>query len=163
MGDEARAPRPATVARKWLEDPGGGHGPVAAAREEFTCLVMAGARVSVAEPGRVVCSLRVRAPLADAEGRWHAGAVAAAVDNVCAAVVFSVEGEPSITVDYALSYFAPARHDEEVELEGRVAGRNGQLTAAEVEVRSKDSGELLAIGRQWMTALPSKTSRSSKL
>ncbi|PUZ54865.1 hypothetical protein GQ55_5G165600 [Panicum hallii var. hallii] len=53
-------------------------------------------RVSLAEPGRV-----------DAEGRWHAGAIAAAVDNMCSAVVFTVQGAPG-TVHYSLSYFSPA-------------------------------------------------------
>ncbi|RLN29276.1 acyl-coenzyme A thioesterase 13-like [Panicum miliaceum] len=129
---------------------------------------MAGARNSLAEPGRVVCSLRVRAALTvrvcphslctplrrafepwsdslccslfvgrarkDAEGRWNAGAIAAAVDNMSAAVVFTVEG------------------------------RKGKLTFAAVEVRKKDSDELVAIGRQWMApAWPILSNKSSKL
>jgi acyl-coenzyme A thioesterase 13 len=67
MGDEARARRLTAIARKWLVDPRVGYSgdlhPAASERQELSCMVMAGARVSLAEPGRVVCSLSVRAPL----------------------------------------------------------------------------------------------------
>ncbi|CAO2178332.1 unnamed protein product, partial [Urochloa humidicola] len=115
--DETRTLRLAAVARKWLEDPRVGYSgdlsPVSSdsERQALSSMVMAGARVSVAQPGRVVCSLRVRAPLTDAEGRWHAGAIAAAVDNACSAAVFTVEGAPTATVQYSMSYFSPARAD----------------------------------------------------
>ncbi|TVU22985.1 hypothetical protein EJB05_32710, partial [Eragrostis curvula] len=170
MGDEAKkkALRVVTVASKWLEDPRVGYSgevnPAAAGGQGLSTLVMAGARVSVAEPGRLVCSLRVRAQLTDAEGRWHAGAVAAAVDNICSATAFTVVGAPTATVDYALSYYSPAHHNEEVKMDARAVNRKGKLTAAVVEVRKKDSGELVAIGRQWVTpAWPTKTNKGSKL
>ncbi|CAL4961500.1 unnamed protein product [Urochloa decumbens] len=202
MGDEAKALRLAAIARKWLKDPRVGYSgdlnPAASdsERQALSSMVMAGAHVSVAEPGRVVCSLRVRAPLTvrvrmptqpphpsnqpwsdllccfllmgscaqDAEGRWHPGAIAAAVDNACSAAVFTVEGAPTATVQYSLSYFSPAHPDEEVEMEGRVVSRKGKLTAAMVEVRKKESGELVAIGRQWMTPVwPTKSNKRSKL
>ena len=52
----------------------------------------------------------------------------------------------------------------EVEVEGRVVSRKGKLTAAAVEVRKKDSGELVAVGRQWVTpAWPTKANKTSKL
>jgi acyl-coenzyme A thioesterase 13 len=143
MGDDARALRLAAVARKWLQDPRVGYsGDLNHAasddseREALSSMVIAGVRVSLVEPGRVVCSLRVRAPLTvrvsacprsllarawhlslwsdltcavqDAEGRWHAGAIAAAVDNVCSAVVFTAEGVPTVTVHYSLFYFSDA-------------------------------------------------------
>ncbi|KAL6627008.1 hypothetical protein ACP70R_030734 [Stipagrostis hirtigluma subsp. patula] len=168
MGDEQRALRPVAVATKWLENPrvwyDGGVDPAATGGQALSSLVMAGARVSVAEPGRVVCTLRVRAPLTDAAGRWHAGAVAAAVDNMCSAVAFTVEGAPTSTVSYGLSFFSPAGHDEVVVMEGRAVSRKGKLTAAVVEVRKEESGELVAIGRQWVTpAWPTKSNKSSKL
>ena len=139
----------------------------------------------------------------DAQGRWHAGAIAAAVDNMCSAVAFTVEGAPTATVLYSLSHFSPAHPDvrararpvrstvtrhqifrflpspfilrhlfrpqsqEEVEMEGRVVSRKGKLTSAAVEVRKKESGELIAIGRQWITritpAWATKSNKSSKL
>lgn len=47
----------------------------------------------------------------DAEGRWHAGAIAVAADNVCAAAVFTALGADVLTVQYSLSYFSPAHLD----------------------------------------------------
>jgi acyl-coenzyme A thioesterase 13 len=142
----ARALRQVAVARKWLEDPrvgydGGVGARAAGGSQALSCVALAGARVTLAEPGRVVCSLRVRTAVAvragrpnpelhqwlmvdfvpehlslatglpwvqDAEGRWHAGAIAAVVDCVCSAVVHTVEGAPTATVHYSLSYFSPA-------------------------------------------------------
>ncbi|OQU86067.1 hypothetical protein SORBI_3003G008200 [Sorghum bicolor] len=171
MGDggESRALRQVAVARKWLENPrvgydGGVAAHAAGGSQELSCVALAGARVSVAEPGRVVCSLRVRAPVADAEGSWHTGAIAAVVDCVCSAVVHTVVGAPTATVHYSLSYFSPADRDTEVEVEGRVVSRKGKLTAATVEVRKKESGELVAVGRQWVTPTwPTKANKTSKL
>lgn len=49
-------------------------------------------------------------------------------------------------------------------MEGRVVGRMGKLTAAVVVVRDKESGELVAVGRQWVTpAWPTKANKTSKL
>ena len=52
-------------------------------------------------------------------------------------------------------------------MEGRVVSRKGKLTSAAVEVRKKESGELIAIGRQWITritpAWATKSNKSSKL
>jgi acyl-coenzyme A thioesterase PaaI-like protein len=175
MGDagDKCALRLAATARKWLEDvrvdrEGRVHPAVASGGQALTWLATAGARVSLAEPGRVVCSLRVGAPLTvraayplpasacragavgrrsararvldwiqsnpktrahpiqsdrpgalflvrarmqDAEGRWHAGAIAVAADNVCAAAVFTALGADVLTVQYSLSYFSPAHLD----------------------------------------------------
>lgn len=70
MGDagDKCALRLAATARKWLEDvrvdrEGRVHPAVASGGQALTWLATAGARVSLAEPGRVVCSLRVGAPL----------------------------------------------------------------------------------------------------
>jgi acyl-coenzyme A thioesterase 13 len=50
-----------------------------------------------------------------------------------------------------------------LEVEGRVVSQKGKLTAAVVKVR-KESGELVTIGRQWVTpALPAKANKTSKL
>ncbi|XP_039845809.1 acyl-coenzyme A thioesterase 13-like isoform X2 [Panicum virgatum] len=141
----------AEAARRWLEDAGATveGGPDRA----FNALPLSGVRVSLAERGRAVCSLRVPAHLTqDAEGNWHTGAIAAATDDVCAAAIMSVEGIIKVSVHYDISYFAPAKLHEEVEMDGRVVEHKGRLTAVTVEIRKKESGELVAIGRQWMTA-----------
>lgn len=170
MGDPAPPAWMAAAARKWLEDagaiwedsPGAGAG-AAHGRKAFNALPLFGVRVSLAERGRAVCSLRVPAHLTDADGNWHAGAIAAAVDDVCAAAIMSVEGIIKVSVHYDISYFAPAKHHEEVEMDGRVVDQKGRMTAVMTEVRKKESGELVAIGRQWMTTSRPKGSQGSKL
>ncbi|EEE54167.1 hypothetical protein OsJ_00980 [Oryza sativa Japonica Group] len=155
--------------RGWPPVPGGGWRKPGVAfdgsdRRAFNALPLAGARVSLAEAGRAVCSLRVTAELTDAEGNWHPGAIAAAADDVCAAAIMSVEGIIKVSVHYDISYFSPAKLHEEVELDGRVVEQKGKMTAVTVEIRKKDSGELVAIGRQWMsTTRPKKDQASSKL
>lgn len=37
-------------------------------------------------------------------------------------------------------------------MDGRVVEQKVRMTAVAVEIRKKESGELVAIGRQWMTA-----------
>ncbi|KAL5226882.1 hypothetical protein ABZP36_015147 [Zizania latifolia] len=162
MGSAAPPAWMAGTARKWLEDAGATvDGDNSRA---FNALPLSGVRVSLAERGRTVCSLRVPAHLTDAEGNWHPGAIAAAADDVCAAAIMSVEGVIKVSVNYDISYFSPAKHHEEVELEGKVLEKKGKLTAVTVEIRKKDSGELVAIGRQWMSASRPKGSQgSSKL
>ena len=49
---------------------------------------------------------------------------------------------------------------EEVEMDGRVVEQKGRMTAVTVEIRKKESGELVAIGRQWMTTSRPKGSQS---
>ncbi|OEL31844.1 hypothetical protein BAE44_0007138 [Dichanthelium oligosanthes] len=135
----------AAAARSWLENAGatverGEGGPGRA----FNALPLSGVRVSLAERGRAVCSLRVPPHLTDAEGNWHTGAIAAAADDVCAAAIMSIEGIIK----------------EEVEMDGRVVEHKGRMTAVTVEIRKKESGELVAIGRQWMTASRPRGSQS---
>jgi acyl-coenzyme A thioesterase 13 len=48
-------------------------------------------------------------------------------------------------------------------MDGRVVDRKGRMTAVTTEVRKKDTGELVAIGRQWMTTSRPKGAQGSKL
>ena len=68
---------------------------------------------------------------------------------------------------FILRHLFRPQSQEEVEMEGRVVSRKGKLTSAAVEVRKKESGELIAIGRQWITritpAWATKSNKSSKL
>jgi hypothetical protein len=112
MGGSAAAAPPAPAwmaagARRWLEEAGVAFD--GSDRRAFNALPLAGARVSLAEAGRAVCSLRVTAELTDAEGNWHPGAIAAAADDVCAAAIMSVEGIIKVSVHYDISYFSPAK------------------------------------------------------
>ncbi|KAM0877088.1 hypothetical protein ACQ4PT_035737 [Festuca glaucescens] len=132
MGDPAPPAWMAVAACKWLED--------------------AGAIGKDAPQG-------VQRAAADAEGNWHAGAIAAAMDDVCAAAIMSVEGIIKVSV----SYFALAKHHDEVEMDGRVVDRKGRVTAVTMKVRKKETGEMVAIGRQWMTTSRPKGAQESKI
>ncbi|KAL5678284.1 hypothetical protein ACJX0J_014415, partial [Zea mays] len=88
----------------------------------------------------------------DVEGNWHAGAIVAAADDVCAAAIMSVEGIIKVSIHYDISYFTTAKLHDEVEMDGRVVEQKVRMTAVAVEIRKKESGELVAIGRQWMMA-----------
>ncbi|XP_047061534.1 uncharacterized protein LOC124668435 [Lolium rigidum] len=105
--------------------------------------------------------------MAVAARKWleDAGAIGkdAAGGDVCAAAIMSVEGIIKVSVHYDISYFVPAKHHDEVEMDGRVVDRKGRMTAVTIEVRKKETGELVAIGRQWMTTSRPKGSQGSKL
>lgn len=62
------------------------------------------------------------------------------------------------------SLLRPPQSQEEVDMDGRVVGRKGRLAAVTVEVRKKESGELVAICRQWMAPIgTTKSNTRSKL
>jgi hypothetical protein len=69
-----------------------------ALRFGLTCLFLVSAAAAVAAAAQ------------DADGRWHAGAMAAAVDNLCAAVVYTADGVHRFTISQAMSFFSPAAH-----------------------------------------------------
>ncbi|CAD6233632.1 unnamed protein product [Miscanthus lutarioriparius] len=161
MGGGTAAEPPAwmaAAARRWLENAGATAED--APERAFNALPLSGVLVSLAERGRALCSLRVPPQLTDAEGNWHTGAIAAAADDVCAAAIMSAEGIIKVSVHYDISYFTPAKLHEEVEMDGRVVEQKGRMTAVTVEIRKKESGELVAIGRQWMTTSRPKGSQS---
>lgn len=46
-------------------------------------------------------------------------------------------------------------------MDGKVVEQKGRMTAVAVEIRKKESGQLVAIGRQWMTASRPKGSQNT--
>lgn len=60
--------------------------------------------------------------------------------------------------DRLFSYFG----QEEVEIEAKVVGKKGRLSSVVVEIRRKSNGELIALGKQWMspaTIIPTHLSK----
>ncbi|GFY97057.1 hypothetical protein Acr_11g0013630 [Actinidia rufa] len=80
------------------------------------------------------------------DGNWHVGAIAVLVDNVGAAAIASYVGHVQVSVDF----------NEEVEIEGKAIGHKDKLSLVEVNVKKKDSGELIVIAKQWMSSKTSK-------
>ncbi|KAJ3701016.1 hypothetical protein LUZ61_004721 [Rhynchospora tenuis] len=162
-------------ARRWLEESSARGSTIVTGGEEqvkalwegegglFNALGLPGLRVSLAENGCSRCTLSIPSHLTDENGNWHTGSIAAAIDDVGAAAIVSVDGIIKVSVQFDVSYFSPAKFNEEVEIEGRVVKRKEMLTAVVVEVRKKTTGELVAIGRQWMSASRGKKVANSSL
>ncbi|CAN1836728.1 hypothetical protein LINPERHAP1_LOCUS34869 [Linum perenne] len=99
----------------------------------------------------------------DEDGNWHVGAMATLVDVVGLFAVYSLVGHFKATVDLSFSLFSTAKALEEVELEGKVVGEKERLASVVIEVRKTSNGELIALGKQWMSAHSKRPHSSSKL
>ncbi|EOY26826.1 hypothetical protein SCA6_019523 [Theobroma cacao] len=142
---------------KWLEDITTG-----AIGFELESRTLQGLRVIRAQRGFLRCSFTVPSDASDANGNWHVGAIATIIDNVGGAAIYSTADRVKVTLDFNISYYSAARTQEQVEIEAKVIGNKGKLTSVVVEVRKKDNGELIAIGKQW-TASNAYRSPQSKL
>ncbi|KAJ1685083.1 hypothetical protein LUZ63_016473 [Rhynchospora breviuscula] len=177
LNGEERSSEWAKEARRWLEESSARGGTIVTGGEEqvkvlwegegqgglFNALGLPGLRVSLVENGCARCTLRIPSHLTDENGNWQTGSIAAAIDDVGAAAIVSVDGIIKVSVQFDISYFYPAKFNEEVEMESRVVERKDMLTAVVVEVRKKATGELVAIGRQWMSASRGKKIANSRL
>ncbi|KAK3027059.1 hypothetical protein RJ639_040891, partial [Escallonia herrerae] len=109
-----------------------------------------------------------RSDVQDGDGNWHVGAMATLIDVVGAAAVSSFAGSIKASVDFNLSCFSTARihvqgetyrnmstgplfirrqNEEEVEVEAKVVGQSGRLVSVTVEVKKKENGKMIALGR----------------
>ncbi|WOL02189.1 hypothetical protein Cni_G10907 [Canna indica] len=165
MGEEARK-RATDASRTWLEQ----LSQKKPATDEavwiggfFATICQSSLCISRIQDGCVFCSFRVPAHLTDEDENWQPGAIATLIDNVGAAAIMTTEGVIKVSVEFAISYFSPAKLNEEVEIDARVVEHKGKkLTAVLVEIRKKQGGHLVAVGRQWMTSgrsLPTESAR----
>ncbi|XWS20261.1 hypothetical protein CRYUN_Cryun31cG0085500 [Craigia yunnanensis] len=129
---------------KWLQDVTTG-----AIGYELESRTLQGLQVIRVHKGFVCCNFTVPTQATDVNGNWHVGAIATIIDNVGGAAVYSIGDHLNVTVNFNISYYSTAKIQEEVEIEAKVIGKKGKLTSVVVEVRKKDNGELIAIGKQW--------------
>ncbi|KAK9940718.1 hypothetical protein M0R45_017361 [Rubus argutus] len=109
-----------------------------------------GIRVDRAEPGLVVCTLKVPPRLTDRAGNLAKGAIANLVDIVGASVAY-IHGLPmNVSVDITVSYMSTAKLDEELEITSKRLGRRGGYSGVIVLLRNKATGEIIAEGRHSM-------------
>ncbi|XP_077228814.1 uncharacterized protein LOC143861770 isoform X2 [Tasmannia lanceolata] len=162
----------APVAKNWLENLANG-----GARQvkdlgdgkprEFKALdavALKGLQILRAEKGLLFCKFVVPNHLSDKDGNWSAGAIATLIDDVGSLTVFSFFNQIKVSVDFVISYFSTVKINEEVEIEAKVLGPQGKLSSMMVEIRKKVTGELVALGKQWMSAVkPEGVDRKSKL
>ncbi|XWS20260.1 hypothetical protein CRYUN_Cryun31cG0085400 [Craigia yunnanensis] len=118
---------------------------------ELENLTAKGLQIVDVRKGFVLCNFIVPARASDADGNWHVGAIATIMDIIGSIAIYSETAttRAKVTMDYNISYCSSAKIDEEVEIEGKVIKNKGKLTSVVVEVRRKDDGELIAIGKQW--------------
>ncbi|RZC75636.1 hypothetical protein C5167_051121 [Papaver somniferum] len=98
------------------------------------------------------CNFIVPQSLSDGDGRWHVGAIATQIDVIGATVAYTSFGKHYVSVDFNISYFSTARVQEEMEIEAKVLGHKGNLSSVMVVIKKKENGDLVAIGKEWMSA-----------
>ncbi|XP_026439288.1 acyl-coenzyme A thioesterase 13-like [Papaver somniferum] len=106
--------------------------------------------------GLIQCNFISEYPKSYLDGNWHVGAIATLIDIAGASAIVTVVGNINVSVDFSISYFSPAKIDEEVEIEAKVLGRQGNLSSNMVVIKNKENGELTAVGKQWMSAFDLK-------
>ncbi|KAL7180221.1 hypothetical protein ACSBR1_043438 [Camellia fascicularis] len=144
MEDEDHRPQ---QAQKWLEDMSNG------LCHEIEALTLEGIQIEHAEKGLVRCKFIIPKHLSDRDGNWHVGAIAVLIDDVGAAAICSAVGHIKVSVHLSISYHSTAKIQEEVEIEGKVIGHKEKLSLVVVAIKNKNSGNIIAFGKQWMTSV----------
>ncbi|XP_028756094.1 uncharacterized protein LOC114716468 isoform X2 [Neltuma alba] len=119
---------------------------------QVIALSIDGIRVAQAHKGFLLWNYIVPIGVLDENGNWHAGAIATLVDTIGTLATFSLVPAFNVSVDFSISFFSTAKVQEEVEVEAKVVGKKEKLTCVAVQVRKKENGELIALGKQWMAA-----------
>lgn len=131
---------------KWLEGLSKG------TSHELEKLALEGLQISHLQKGFIRCNFVVPTPASDADGNWHVGAIATLIDDVGAAAIYSDVDQAKASLEFNISFYATAKIQEEVEIEAKVIANKGKLSHVVVEIKRKENGELIALGKQWMTA-----------
>ncbi|KAK3193910.1 hypothetical protein Dsin_025220 [Dipteronia sinensis] len=124
---------------------------------ELEALTFAGLQIVEAGKGFMRCRFIVPNLVADKIGNWQVGAMATLIDVMGVATICSVDDHIHVTVDLSISFYSTAKIKEEVEIEARFVRSRGKLTSVVVEVRRKENGELIAVGKQWSTSINKST------
>ncbi|GAB4835472.1 hypothetical protein Ancab_000381 [Ancistrocladus abbreviatus] len=137
--------------RKFLEKQGSENEPTkihALPLRFFDPFIVHGLRTDLIEPGRIVCSFKVPPRLLNTGNTLHGGAIAALVDLVGSAAVYTV-GAPStgVSVEINVSYLDGALPNEEIEIEAKNLRVGKAVAVISVELRKKETGKIIAQGR----------------
>ncbi|EEF46436.1 acyl-CoA thioesterase, putative [Ricinus communis] len=135
------------TANKWLENISKG-----ITSHQLEALSLDGLKIVHSHEGFILCNFVVSNRITDGDGNWKVGAMATLIDDVGAAAIYSLIGHIKVSLDFNISYYSTAKTQEEVEIEAKVVGEKGKLMSVVTEVRKKDNGQLIALGRQWMAS-----------
>ncbi|OIW04908.1 hypothetical protein TanjilG_23911 [Lupinus angustifolius] len=109
-----------------------------------------GITVVKAHKGFILCDFTIHNGLLDQNGNWYVGDIATLVDTIGALAAYSFTSFHHITLDFTISYYSTAKLQEEIGVEAKAKGKKDGLTSLIVEVRKKENGELVALGKLWM-------------
>lgn len=113
----------------------------------YDSLLLQGTQVDHAEPGRIICSLKVPPRLVNSGNFLHGGAIAAYVDIIGSAAIFTTGAKSSgVSVEINVSYLDAAKSGEEIEIEAKVLRVGRAIAFVTVDLRKK-TGQLVAQGR----------------
>ena len=114
---------------------------------------MLGGGVDGIEEGRVVMSMKLDGRHMNPGGFLHGGVVTTLMDEATAHAIVTVRGlevmaeAPHVTVEMNASFLSGARAGDELECEARTLRVGRGVAFAEVEVRRRGRGDLVAKGR----------------
>ena len=99
--------------------------------------------------GRCVASLKIDSEHTNRGGTLHGGLSALLVDNISTLALTLPEGQDfsyGVSVNMDLSYIKAAKIGDEVLIDAKVLKRGRTLAFLEVELRNKETDELLVKG-----------------
>ncbi|XP_032078561.1 acyl-coenzyme A thioesterase 13 [Thamnophis elegans] len=105
-------------------------------------------KVVSANPGKVVCEMKVEEQHTNRGGTLHGGLTATLVDIVStAALLYTERGVPGVSVDMNITYMSSAKIGEEILITAEVLKQGKSLGFANVNLTDKITGRLIAQGR----------------
>jgi uncharacterized protein (TIGR00369 family) len=104
------------------------------------------AKIVGVERGKLAFEYTVRKEMTNPAGTLHGGVIAAIMDDIIGATMFSLgETHFKFTVNLSVDYFYPAREGEKVTARSQVIKEGGQITNAACEL-FHENGKLIARG-----------------
>ncbi|KAI3862336.1 hypothetical protein MKW92_039838 [Papaver armeniacum] len=134
-------------AKNWLESVVTGQ-----KGREMECQAVQNLHSIHVQKGLIQCNFIIPKSLYDGDGNWHVRAIATLIDIVGASVVHTTHANIHVSVDFNISYFSTVKVQDEVEIEAKVPGHKGNLSSVMVVVKKKENGDLVFIGKLWMSA-----------
>lgn len=114
----------------------------------FDTAVMSKAQIIGGSEGHVKCEIPVTEELLNGIGTLHGGAIATIIDCVSTWACVSVGNNvPGVSVDLSISYMKTALPGETVVAEAKASHVGKRLAFFTVDIKSKDSGIMLAQGK----------------
>ncbi|XP_047977246.1 uncharacterized protein LOC125219340 isoform X1 [Salvia hispanica] len=124
--------------------------------DSFSYLIGGGLKVTSIQRGKISCFLHVKAPILNAYGGMHGGAVGAVAERVAIACARTVVGDDKdlFLGELGLSYLSAAPHNAEVIIDANVVRTGRNVTVVAVNFRLKESGRLAFLTRATFYNMP---------